>query len=138
MLPSCSQLVYMLQAPPAGAATEMPLPARVFIALPAVDPVADVGGGVEGVEQDDRVRAAGLEGDRDVAAHRRRRHHQYLDALGLGDVAGSPSTARGQRHRAHRSNSIESSLIPTSSTDRLSHPRVVVNHITTTGAPVND
>src|SRR6478736_3355066 len=34
--PSCSQLVYMLHAPPAGAATEMPLPARVFIALPAV------------------------------------------------------------------------------------------------------
>src|ERR1700736_50413 len=36
LLPSCSQSVYMLQAPPAGAATEMPLPASVFIALPAV------------------------------------------------------------------------------------------------------
>src|SRR5271165_79838 len=36
LLPSCSQLVYMLYAPPAGAATEIPLPARVFIALPAV------------------------------------------------------------------------------------------------------
>src|SRR5262249_2876922 len=35
-LPSCSQLVYMLQAPLAGAATEMPLPASVFIAPPAV------------------------------------------------------------------------------------------------------
>ena len=34
--PSCSQLVYMLKAPPAGAATEIPLPASVFIALPAV------------------------------------------------------------------------------------------------------
>ena len=34
--PSCSQLVYMLHAPPAGATTEMPLPARVLIALPAV------------------------------------------------------------------------------------------------------
>src|SRR4029079_18196788 len=30
LLPSCSQLVYMLQAPPAGAATEMPLPASVL------------------------------------------------------------------------------------------------------------
>lgn len=36
LLPSCSQLVYMLHAPPAGATTEMPLPPRVFIALPAV------------------------------------------------------------------------------------------------------
>src|ERR1700744_847911 len=36
LLPSCSQLVYMLKAPPAGAATEMPLPASVFIAFPAV------------------------------------------------------------------------------------------------------
>src|SRR5271167_3135446 len=36
LLPSCSQLVYMLYAPPAGAATEIPLPASVFIALPAV------------------------------------------------------------------------------------------------------
>lgn len=36
LLPSCSQLVYMLNAPPAGATTEMPLPANVFIALPAV------------------------------------------------------------------------------------------------------
>lgn len=34
--PSCSQLVYMLYAPPAGATTEIPLPANVFIALPAV------------------------------------------------------------------------------------------------------
>src|ERR1700729_3329641 len=36
LLPSRSQLVYMLKAPPAGAATEIPLPANVFIALPAV------------------------------------------------------------------------------------------------------
>jgi hypothetical protein len=30
LLPSCSQLVYMLHAPPAGAATEMPVPASVL------------------------------------------------------------------------------------------------------------
>src|SRR6201992_4070471 len=36
LLPSRSQLVYMLNAPPAGAATETPLPARVLKALPAV------------------------------------------------------------------------------------------------------
>src|SRR5690606_3203870 len=36
LLPSFSQLVYRLQAPPAGATTEMPLPASVFIALPTV------------------------------------------------------------------------------------------------------
>ena len=36
LLPSCSQFVYRLNAPPAGATTDMPLPASVFIALPAV------------------------------------------------------------------------------------------------------
>src|ERR1700760_1847958 len=36
LLPSRSQLVYMLKAPPAGAATEMPLPASVLKPLPAV------------------------------------------------------------------------------------------------------
>lgn len=36
LLPSDSQSVYMLHALPAGAATEMPLPASVLIALPDV------------------------------------------------------------------------------------------------------
>ena len=43
------------------------------------NPVTDIRRGVERVEQVHRVRAAGLEGDRDVASHRRRRHHQQLD-----------------------------------------------------------
>src|SRR3984957_17998025 len=48
LLPSCSQLVYMLNAPPAGATTEIPLPARVFIALPAVTQLLTSGGPLNG------------------------------------------------------------------------------------------
>nr|CRL77416.1 hypothetical protein CPGR_04286 [Mycolicibacterium malmesburyense] len=92
------------------------------------DPVADVGCGVERIEQNDRVRAAALEGDGDVAAHRGRRHHQHLD-LRLGRRrhrrARGPQT-RGQCHGQDR---------PEDPLHRLAHltsvcwsPREVVNH----------
>ena len=87
LLPSCSQLVYMLNAPPAGAATEIPLPASVFIALPAVTQLLTSGRGVERVQQNHHVRTTGQEGHRDVPAHRRRRHHQRLVARGAGRAA---------------------------------------------------
>ena len=107
-------------------------------------PVADVGGSVEGVQQNDGVRAARLEGHRNVASHRRRRHLQELDARGLGECGLATHNADGQRRsRPSSRNNIESSLIPTSIFRRspmctLVPARRVVNHITTTGRSGND
>ncbi len=47
LLPSCSQLVYMLYAPPAGAAKSC----RRRVHRVTRDPVTDIGAGVEGVQQ---------------------------------------------------------------------------------------
>jgi hypothetical protein len=42
-------------------------------------PVADIRAGVERIRQVQRTGSTGLEHHRDVAAHRRRRHHQMFD-----------------------------------------------------------
>ena len=117
-----------------------PCPPSVFIALPAVTQLLTSGAGVERVQQNDRVRAAGLKGDRDVAAHRRRRHHQRLDAVGLGDRRRSRSTARrpAPRSRAARINPTHHTPPhvppPSSLASRRPAPsRKVVNHITANG-----
>jgi hypothetical protein len=78
----------MLHAPPAGAATEIPLARQGVHRVARRDPVAHIRSGVERIEQNNGVRATTLEGDRDVTAHRRRRHHQHLDTGGPGDRQG--------------------------------------------------
>ena len=103
-----------VNAPLAGATTEMPLPARGVHRVARGHPVADRVPGVVGVQQHHRVRAAGQEGHRDVAAHGGRGHHQGLDAVGGTRRGGGPPHSRASTAANIARNRFDRLLIPTS------------------------